>query len=100
MARQQPVETAQDFDSIMKGGDIKVPLLPCAVEGVVPFAGTALPFRRHQVIRIEDKPNPSSINIAEVRGRVKKVTVTLNGRRHPHAHDLDVLLVGPQRRPR
>ena len=100
-ALQKPVETTHDFNSILKGSDINVPLLPCAMGGAAPFAGTAISFTGQQVIRIKDKPgalesNPSTINVAEVRGRVKKVTVTLKGLRHPSASDLDILLVGPQ----
>lgn len=41
-------------------------------------------------------PNPSSIEVSKVSGRVRKVTVTLNGIRHPNPDDLDIMLVGPQ----
>jgi subtilisin-like proprotein convertase family protein len=95
-ALQRPITTTQDYDSILNGRGIDVPTIsppPCST-------GTAVPFTDTQAIRIKDMPGankstPSSI-IVSARGKVTKVTVTLNGLRHPAPDDLDIMLVGPQ----
>ena len=92
---QKPIKVAQDLASIISRQNIPVPVtLPCASRTPTPIVNT-------EVIRVKDvpttaEPEPSVINVSGV-GKVAKMTVTLNGLRHPHLGKLDLLLVGPQK---
>ncbi len=100
----RPVTVTQDFNSILHGQPIALPLrsmTPCLPAATETFAYEGP--NNSNVVRIKDKPSlppaddpsPSSITVS-VPGKVTKVTVTLNGLRHPTPDDIDLLLVGPQ----
>ena len=96
LANQEPITTAQDFNSILNGTPIPLPIeseRPCV-------AGAPITYTDTRVIKVNDSPSstaptPSSLYVS-ARGRVTNVSVTLTGLRHPHPDDLDILLVGPQ----
>jgi subtilisin-like proprotein convertase family protein len=93
--RQQPIKTTQDIDSIIYGAGIPVPV-------ATPCTSRPASFINTEAIRVSDtpaspKPEPLVINVPDLKGaRVTKVTVTLNGLRHPNPDNLDLMLVGPQ----
>lgn len=95
--RQRPITIAQDFESIIHGGNIPVPVpSPCVSR--LPATFTAA-----DAVKVSDtpgsaKPTPSSITVPDtIRGaKVEKVTVTLNGLKHVNPDDLDLMLVGPR----
>ncbi|HVG18230.1 MAG TPA: hypothetical protein VNI02_04195, partial [Blastocatellia bacterium] len=93
--RQQPIKTTQDLDSIIYGAGIPVPVS-------TPCASRSASFISTEAIRVSDTPaspklEPLVINVPDLKGaRVTKVTVTLNGLRHPNPDNLDLMLVGPQ----
>lgn len=92
---QKPIKVTQDLNSILHQQNIPVPVtLPCESRTPAPIPDT-------EVIWVKDVPTtterePSVITVRGV-GKVAKVTVTLNGLRHPRLGRLDLMLVGPQK---
>ena len=71
----------------------------CLSVGALPRPAGAQTFSNPSPITVPSSgpasPYASIITVAGLAGSVRKVTVTLSGVNHPHAGDIDVLLVSP-----